>query len=186
MKEVIKLINPKTKKNFYFLFFINIFISITEFISVASVYPLLITLTQETRPQAIVYIVNFFKVKESNIFVFFIITMLSFLLLKNISSIFANFIIQDFIYKNYNYIANGVIQKMLSASYLEMINIGSPTFIRNCKEIIFSARNYLMSKVFLYSEIVLIFALAILLLIVSPKLTVVSFIILFVFSFIWL
>jgi ATP-binding cassette subfamily C protein len=41
-----------------------------------------------------------------------------------------------------------------------------------------------MSKVFLYSEIVLIFALAILLLIVSPKLTVVSFIILFVFSFI--
>ena len=184
MKEEKKIVDPQKIKIFYFLIFINLLICTSEFISIASIYPLLFVLTQETLPSIVVDIVNFLKIKESNTLTFFIIVLVVFLLLKNVLAIFANYIVQDFLFKNYNYLANSVIMGMLSRSYLEIINLSSPIFIRNCKEIIFSSRNYLMCKIFLYSEIILVFSIVIFLLIMSFKITLVSFLILIIFSFI--
>lgn len=181
MKNFKNLIDPKSFKYFIYIIFLNIFIYACEFVSIASIYPLLIILTKDNQPKILINIINFLKIEKDNLLFFFITVLLIFLFLKNILLIIFNFIIQNFILKNYNYISNRVIKNILSLNYLEIINLTSPIFIRNCKEIVISVRSYLLNKIFLFSEIILIIVIASLLFLISFNFTIVSFFILLMF-----
>jgi len=181
VKNFKNLIDPKSFKYFFFIIFLNILIYACELVSIASIYPLLTILINDNQPEFLINIINFLKIGKDNLLIYFIITLLTFLLFKNILLIILNLIIQNFILKNYNYISYKVIQNMLSLNYLEIINLTSPIFIRNCKEIVFAARSYLLNKILLFSEIILIIIIASLLLTISFKFTIVSFFILLIF-----
>jgi hypothetical protein len=181
MNNFKNLIDPKSFKYFFFIIFINILIYACELVSIASIYPLLTILIKDNQPEILINIINFLKIEKDNLLIFFITTLLTFLFFKNILLIILNLIIQNFILKNYNYISYKVIQNMLSLNYLEIINLTSPIFIRNCKEIVFSARSYLLNKILLFSEIILIIVIASLLLVISFNFTIVSFFILLMF-----
>lgn len=174
LKNFIKLLDPQSKKSVSYIILINFIISLFEFLSVASIYPFLIMLTNETKPIFIENILGFFKIEEGQGFYFFITIILSFLFVKNIMSIYLNFIVQNFLVKNFNYIALSTIKKMLGLSYIDIINLTSPIFIRNTKEIVFSARNYLMCVILLYTEIILITFLILLLFLISFEFTLLT------------
>ena len=72
---------------------------------------------------------------------------------------------------------------MLNLNYLDVINLTSPIFIRNSKEIVFSFRNYIMSLILISTEVVMVFSLFVLLLLISFKITLVTIAILSLFLF---
>ena len=75
------------------------------------------------------------------------------------------------------------IKKMLNLNYLDVVNLTSPIFIRNSKEIVFSFRNYIMSLILISTEVVMVFSLFVLLLLISFKITLVTIAILSLFLF---
>ena len=58
LKNFIKLLDPQSKKSVSYIIFVNFIISLLEFLSVASIYPFLIMLTNKTKP---IFMENIFK-----------------------------------------------------------------------------------------------------------------------------
>lgn len=182
ISKIKNLLDPKIKKNFYFIVLFNFIISTLEFLSVASIYPALLIIAGVTSNKVIDKIYLFFNIDPSEKSVtFFLILILSFIILKNIFSIILNWYIQNYLFKNYNFISLQIIKKMLKFNYLDVINLTSPIFIRNSKEIIFSFRQYIMSLILMFTEIITVSSLLILLMLISFKITIITISILLIF-----
>lgn len=182
VNKIKNLLNPKIKKNFYLIVFFNFIISILELLSVASIYPALLIITGVSSNKIIDKIFLFFDINPSEkSLTFFLILILFFIILKNIFSIILNWYIQNYLLKNYNFISLKIIKKMLSFNYLDVINLTSPIFIRNSKEVIFSFRQYIMSLILISTEIVTVSSLLILLMLISFKISIITISILFIF-----
>ncbi len=182
LNKIKKLIDPKIKKNFYLIVFFNFIISILEFLSIASIYPALLIITGVSSNKIIDKIYLFFDINLSEKGLTFFLTLILFLIIfKNILSIILNWYIQNYILKNYNFISLLIIKKMLRFNYLDVINLTSPIFIRNSKEVIFSFRQYIMSLILMSTEIVTVSSLLLLLMLISFKITIITIIILLIF-----
>ena len=182
LNKIKKLIDPKIKKNFYLIVFFNFIISILEFLSIASIYPALLIITGVSSNKIIDKIYLFFDINLSEKGLTFFLTLILFLIIfKNILSIILNWYIQNYILKNYNFISLLIIKKMLRFNYLDVINLTSPIFIRNSKEVVFSFRQYIMSLILMSTEIVTVSSLLLLLMLISFKITIITIIILLIF-----
>ncbi len=183
-KKINNLIDKNIKKKFYIIVLFNFFISIFEFLSVASIYPALLIITNISSNKTIDKMFEFLQIDSSSKSLnFFLILILSFIVLKNIFSVILSWYIQNYLLKNYSFISMITIKKMLNLNYLDVVNLTSPIFIRNSKEIVFSFRNYIMSLILISTEVVMVFSLFVLLLLISFKITLVTIAILSLFLF---
>lgn len=182
LKKINILLDQKIKKNFFFIVFFNFLISTLEFLSVASIYPALLIITNSTEDSKLDKLFSFFQIDISNKSLnFFLILILIFIIFKNVFSIFLNWYIHTFLLKNYDFISKVTLNKMLKFNYLDVINLSSPIFIRNSKEIVLSFRNYLTSLILISTEIVMVLSLFFILAIISLKITLISSFALLVF-----
>jgi ATP-binding cassette, subfamily B, bacterial PglK len=183
-KKIEKLFDSKIKKKFYIIVIFNFFISLLEFLSVASIYPALLIITNVSSNKLIDKLFLLLNMDvQNNSLNFFLILILILVVLKNIFSILLSWYMQNFLLKNYNFISEITIKKMLQLNYLDLINLTSSNFIRNGKEIIFSFKTYVMSLVMLSSELIMVFMLIVLLLLISFKITIITLIVLSLFLF---
>jgi len=182
LKKINILLDQKIKKNFFFIVFFNFLISTLEFLSVASIYPALLIITNSTEDSKLDKLFSFFQIDISNKSLnFFLILILIFIIFKNVFSIFLNWYIHTFLLKNYDFISKLTLNKMLKFNYLDVINLSSPIFIRNSKEIVLSFRNYLTSLILISTEIIMVLSLFFILAIISLKITLISSFALLVF-----
>ena len=154
---------------------------------VAAIYPLLLFIINGDSNNFLFISFQILNPGISNNYAFFFIIALSLFLIKNIFSIYVHYLIQSFLFHNYNFMTAASLKKMLSLSYLDFLDINSSNFIRNTKELVHSIRQYMMAFIFFLSEIILITCLLSFLIFISIKLTLISSIsltfIYFLFSF---
>ncbi len=182
LKKINILLDQKIKKNFFFIVFFNFLISTLEFLSVASIYPALLIITNSKDNSKVDKLFSFFQIDISNKSLnFFLILILIFIIFKNVFSIFLNWYIHTFLLKNYDFVSKVTLNKMLKFNYLDVINLSSPIFIRNSKDIVLSFRNYLTSLILISTEIVMVLSLFFILAIISLKITLISSFALLVF-----
>jgi ATP-binding cassette subfamily C protein len=179
--KLFKLLDPKTKKFFLFIVLTNLVSTILEFAGVSSIYPLLIIIFQGNKNEYLSAFLVSYNLNFSNFSILLIILILSLFFLKNIFSILNNYLIQRFfLFLNYNFAASLSLKKMLESEYLDILEIGSAGFIRNSKDLIVSFRQYLVSKIFFYTETILIIFLFSFLLFVDLKITLFIFLFFFI------
>jgi ATP-binding cassette subfamily B protein len=185
--SLFNLLEPSAKKNFLIIIFFNFIVSLSELMGVAAIYPLLLLIINEDSNNFLFISFQILNPGIINNYIFFFILVLSLFLLKNIFSIYVHYLIQSFLFHNYNFMTSTSLKKMLSFSYLDFLDINSSNFIRNTKDLIHSIRQYMMAFIFLLSEIILIIFLLSFLFFISIKLTLISLIslifIYFLFSF---
>jgi ATP-binding cassette subfamily C protein len=170
--KLFKLLDSKTKNFFLFIVLTNLISTILEFVGVSSIYPLLILIFQGNKNEYLLSFLDSYNLNIDNFTVLLIIIILSLFFLKNVFSILNNYLIQRFfLFLNYNFAASISLKKMLESEYLDILEIGSAGFIRNSKDLILSFRQYLVSKIFFYTETILIFFLFSFLLFVDLKIT---------------
>ena len=170
--KLLKLLDSKTKSFFLFIVLTNLISTILEFAGVSSIYPLLILIFQGNKNEFLSSFLDSYNLNIDNFSILLIVIILSIFFLKNIFSILNNYLIQRFfLFLNYNFTASISLKKMLESEYLDILEIGSAGFIRNSKDLILSFRNYLLSKIFFYTETILIFFLFSFLLFVDLKIT---------------
>lgn len=185
--NLLNLLEPSAKKKFLVIIFFNFTAILSELMGVAAIYPLLLFIINGDSNNFLFISFQILNPGISNNYTFFFILALSLFLIKNIFSIYVHYLIQSFLFRNYNFMTNESLKKMLSLSYLDFLNINSSNFIRNTKELVHSIRQYMMALIFFLSEIILIIFLLSFLFFISIKLTLISSIslifIYFLFSF---
>ena len=181
--SLFNLLEPSAKKNFLIIIFFNFIVSLSELIGVAAIYPLLLLIINEDSNNFLFISFQILNPGIINNYIFFFILVLSLFLLKNIFSIYVHYLIQSFLFHNYNFMTSTSLKKMLSFSYLDFLDINSSNFIRNTKDLVHSIRQYMMAFIFLLSEIILIISLLSFLFFISIKLTLISLIsLIFIYS----
>jgi ABC-type bacteriocin/lantibiotic exporter with double-glycine peptidase domain len=186
--KLFKLLDSKTKNFFFLIVLTNLLSTILELAGVSSIYPLLILIFQGDKNEYLSAFLGSYNLNINNFSMLLIIIILSLFFLKNIFSIINNYLIQRFfLFLNYNFAASLSLKRMLEYEYLDILDIGSSGFIRNSKDLILSFRQYLLCKIFFYSEIIFILTLFSFLLFVDFKITLIIslmfFILLFIFFF---
>lgn len=185
--NLLNFLEPSAKKKFLIIIFFNFIVSLSELMGVAAIYPLLLFIINGDSNNFLFISFQILNPGISNNYAFFFIIALSLFLIKNIFSIYVHYLIQSFLFHNYNFMTAASLKKMLSLSYLDFLDINSSNFIRNTKELVHSIRQYMMAFIFFLSEIILITCLLSFLIFISIKLTLISSIsltfIYFLFSF---
>jgi ATP-binding cassette subfamily B protein len=187
LNNLLYLLEPSAKKKFVIIIFFNFVVSLSELMGVAAIYPLLLFIINGDSNNFLFISFQILNPGISNNYAFFFTLALSLFLIKNIFSIYVHYLIQSFLFYNYNFMTSVSLKKMLSLSYLDFLDINSSNFIRNTKELVHSIRQYMMAFIFFLSEIILIICLLSFLFFISIKLTLISSIslifIYFLFSF---
>jgi len=187
LNNLLYLLEPSAKKKFVIIIFFNFVVSLSELMGVAAIYPLLLFIINGDSNNFLFISFQILNPGISNNYAFFFILALSLFLIKNIFSVYVHYLIQSFLFCNYNFMTSVSLKKMLSLSYLDFLDINSSNFIRNTKELVHSIRQYMMAFIFFLSEIILIICLLSFLFFISIKLTLISSIslifIYFLFSF---
>ena len=185
--NLLNLLEAGAKRKILIIIFFNFFASFSELMGIAAIYPLLSFIINGDSNNFLFISFQILNPGISNNYIFFFILVLFLFLIKNIFSIYVHYLIQSFLFHNYNYMTVVSLKKMLSFSYLDFLEINSSNFIRNTKELIQSIREYMMALIFLFSEIILIISLLSFLVFISIKITLISLIslifIFFIFSF---
>jgi|LakMenEpi03Aug12_release.lakeMendotaPanAssembly.Ray.scaffolds.fasta_scaffold163591_2 ABC-type multidrug transport system fused ATPase/permease subunit len=174
LNNLLYLLEPSAKKKFVIIIFFNFVVSLSELMGVAAIYPLLLFIINGDSNNFLFISFQILNPGISNNYAFFFIIALSLFLIKNIFSIYVHYLIQSFLFHNYNFMTAASLKKMLSLSYLDFLDINSSNFIRNTKELVHSIRQYMMAFIFFLSEIILITCLLSFLFFISIKLTLIS------------
>jgi ATP-binding cassette, subfamily B, bacterial PglK len=172
--NLLNFLEPSSKKKFLIIIFFNFIVSLSELMGVAAIYPLLLFIINGDSNNFLFISFQILNPGISNNYAFFFIIALSLFLIKNIFSIYVHYLIQSFLFHNYNFMTVASLKKMLSLSYLDFLDINSSNFIRNTKELVHSIRQYMMAFIFFLSEIILITCLLSFLFFISIKLTLIS------------
>ena len=187
LNNLFNLIEPGGKKKFIIIIFFNFITSLSEIMAIAAIYPLLLFIISEDINNNLFFFFQIFNPGISDNYTFFFIFILFLFLVKNIFSIFVHYLIQSFLFYNYNFMTTVSLKKMLNFSYIDFLYMDSSNFIRNTKDLIQSIRSYLMALIYISSEIILIVFLFSFLFFISIEITLISLITLmsiyFAFSF---
>jgi ATP-binding cassette subfamily B protein len=172
--NLLNALEPSAKKKIAVIIFFNFIVSLSELIGIAAIYPLLLFIINGDSNNFLFISFQILNPGISNNYKFFFILVLVLFLIKNIFSIYVNYLIQSFLFHNYNFMTLTSLKKMLSFSYLEFLDVNSSNFILNTKELIQSIRQYIAAFIFLFSEIILIVFLLSFLFYISIKITLIS------------
>ena len=117
--NLFNLLEPSAKRKFLIIVFFNLIVGLGELIGIAAIYPLLLFIINEDSSNFLFIYFQILNPGISNSYTFFIILVLLLFLVKNIFSIYVHYLIQSFLFYNYNYMTITSLKKMLSFSYLD-------------------------------------------------------------------
>ena len=173
--KVFAILNKSEKIYFIFIILFAFFNSILDLISIASIYPLSMSVLSIDSTSAFIEKINLF-IRETlnfNLTIFYLFTVFLIFTTKNIFNIFFLISLNHFLMKKFNNNAKQTIQSQLNLEFVNFASISYPEFHANIINQNNNLKSYILSLVTLLSETLVLFSIATIMLIIDHKTTLI-------------
>jgi ABC-type multidrug transport system fused ATPase/permease subunit len=188
IKEIIKILSEKSKKEYPKIIFFIFCVSAFELISISLIFPLIgiilnIDFIQKFNFQPLNSLYASFG--ATNFILLTIILFIFLILFKNLFIYLINFKIFHFIYKVERETSNLLLKEYLNRPYIFFINNNSSIIIHNLTQEIYKFNDLLLNSFLIISELIIIIGIIGLLISANKKITIILILIFFIASFIY-
>ena len=184
-KKIFKIFDKNEKTKFIFILILSVFGAFLEMIGISSFIPLIAILLGESINFAGSNILNNYvnlinQFNYENILVL-VVTILVLILIKNIYLFFLQYFNNKFINDIGSKISKKVFKRYLDNNINFFIKRNSNELLNNCIYVVDGFKDSLANIILIFSELLVLFGIALLLIIIEPKGFLLSFIFYFFF-----